>query len=45
MIKTDREAAEIILTVLDEVAPATINWNLKEQCISAIMKGLREAKK
>ncbi|WP_312353923.1 hypothetical protein [Aminipila sp.] len=45
MQKTDREAAEIILNILDRAALVTINWNLKEQWLSAIMKGLKEARK
>ncbi|WP_164473111.1 hypothetical protein [Clostridium sp. E02] len=39
------KAAEIILQVIDENAPVTVNWNQKEWWINAIVTGLIEAEK
>lgn len=39
------KAAEIILQVIDENAPVTVNWNQKEWWINAIITGLIEAEK
>ena len=37
-----RKAAEIILQVIDDYAPAQVNWTQKDWWIDAIVEGLKK---
>lgn len=40
-----RKAAEIILQTIDDLAPATVNWNQRDWWLNAIVDGLKRVEK